>query len=82
MSLVAGGLLDGDTEVEMESWFGPGWSSDILAMQQATAECNGLGISSGFSLCDDADPESGYLSAVGSGRRIMTTEIKQSWCYV
>ena len=46
MSLVAVGSLDADTEMEMESWFGPGWRSDCLAMQQATAECNGLGISS------------------------------------
>ena len=75
MSLVADGLLDADTDVEMESWFGPGWSSDFLAMQQATAECNGLGISSVVGFGYDAVHESGYLSDVGSGRRIMKIEI-------
>ena len=75
MSLVAVGSLDADTEMEMESWFGPGWRSDFLAVQQATAESNVLGISSGFRLGDDAVHESGCLSDVGSGRRIMKIEI-------
>ena len=79
MILVAGGSLDADTEMEMESWFGPGWRSDFLAMQQATAESNVVGISSGFRLGDDAVHESGYLSDVGSGRRIIKIEINHIW---
>ena len=70
MSLVAGGSLDADTEMEMESWFGPGWRSDFLAMQQATAV---------HELGDDVVHESGYLSDVGSGRRIIKIEINHIW---
>jgi hypothetical protein len=79
MSLVAVGSLDADTEMEMESWFGPGWRSDCLAMQQATAECNGLGISSVVGFGYDAVHELGYLSDVGSGRRIIKIEINHIW---
>ena len=48
-------------------------------MQQVTADSNVLGISSGFRLGDDAVHESGYLSDVGSGRRIIKIEINHIW---
>ena len=57
MSLVAGGSLDADTEMEMESWFGPGWRSDYLATEWATRE---LGSNICLRLGDVAVDDSGY----------------------
>ena len=57
MSSVTRWLLDDETEMEMESWFGPGWRSDYLATEWATRE---LGINICLRLGDVAVDDSGY----------------------
>ena len=72
MSLVSCGLLDDETEMEMEGWFGSGWRSDYLAMEWAMGE---LGTSSCLREGDVAVHDSGYPFDVGSGRRTIKIEI-------
>ena len=72
MSLVTCGLLDDETEMEMEGWFGPGWRSDYLAMEGAMVES---GTSSCLTLGDVAVHDSGSLIDVGSGGRTSKFEI-------